>query len=81
MVSSKSSRLFTPLFTYAHPYAHQYSLMRHSTEDDAKTELTGEPMTGAELRALVEARWGRAYDTRILQRRNKVNQTKLLPPK
>jgi hypothetical protein len=55
--------------------------MRHSTEDDAKTELTGEPMTGAELRALVEARWGRAYDTRILQRRNKVNQTKLLPPK
>jgi len=46
-------------------------------EDDAKTELTGEPMTGAELRALVEARWGRAYDTRILQRRNKVNQMKL----
>eukprot|EP00959_Pyramimonas_sp_CCMP1952_P280134 5856300-Pyramimonas_sp.AAC.2 len=39
--------------------------------------MMGQPMTGEELRALVEARWGRAYDTRILQRRNKLNQMRL----
>jgi hypothetical protein len=40
-------------------------------------DMTGQPLTGEELRGLVVARWGRPYDTRITQRRNKLNQLKL----
>ena len=40
-------------------------------------DRTEQPLTGEELRGLVVGRWGRSYDTRITQRRSKVNQLKL----
>ena len=45
--------------------------------DDGEVDMSGQPLTGEELRGLVVARWGRPYDTRITQRRNKINQLKL----
>jgi len=49
----------------------------YSDSDDGEEDFESQPMTGEELRALVVGRWGRSYDTRILQRRNKINQMKL----
>jgi hypothetical protein len=34
-------------------------------------------LTGAELRALVVAKWGRSYDTRLCQRRDRFNVLKM----
>jgi hypothetical protein len=34
-------------------------------------------LTGAELRALVVAKWGRSYDTRLCQRRDRFNTLKM----
>ena len=36
-----------------------------------------EPLSGEELRGLVESRWGRSYDTRICRRRDGLGQMRL----
>ena len=41
-------------------------------EEGGRSSLTGE-----ELRELVVAKWGRPYDTRLCQRRNRFNELKM----
>merc|ERR1711924_388726 len=39
--------------------------------------LDQEPLSGEELKGLIEARWGRLYDTRICRRRDGLGQMRL----
>jgi len=47
-------------------------------EGEAKeAAVEGGSITGPELRELIVARWGRAYDTRICQKRDRFNKLRL----